>query len=1290
MIVRLIVALAVVVVGNAVDGVGFGGITSAVAATLGHGSTEIALTSRGDSWWVSTTVIERRSPTGESLASIRSDASGLGVIERFAVSPHDASLWAVTDGHYLVHVENDGVGVSAHPLPPRIASLAIAQNGDVWVALPDAILQFAADGRPLALHPLASNPLGVGDTARAVPRDSLPKRGDAADDPGWQQILVDSLRDQAWIVEPRRLARFDLKTLADRPSLEFPDDCEARDAALDGLTGNVFVLCDQAIRMFDATGAEVSKLSLAEGSKLSLAGANSDALDHLVYDPQSGDLIASDANKTLRVGTLGGLELRGSVDPALATVRPAPFRIDPTVALLRPPDGGATWDERQELVLSVGAQCPSAACVIPQSYFEDLELEIAINGVREISPEIDPVARRVALRAGTVLRPGVNRIDAEVRDRFGHIGRMRTASLTLVTSPAQSGDSDRMLVTKAANKPPTVTLTAPLAGSMFTTGSDITISASASDSDGSIARVEFYRNGSTLIGTATASPYTIVWSKAVAGSQSLTARAFDNRKGSTTSAPVVVNVVDNQAPTVTITNPADGAFIVAGSPITLTADARDGDGSVTRLEFLDGATTIAVPTAAPWTWTWSDAAPGPHALTARATDDRGAVTTSSAANVIIGAAPRVVIAAPAACTVVDAPIDLFVTVDVYSASSAIANVELFDGSTSVGTILQSPWRFVIANASVGTHSITARATDVHGLSTTSRPAIVEVRAANQPPTVTLTSPSEGATFASGATVTLRADASDPDGKIVSVLFLTDGSFAIGTVTEPPYQVDWKSLTQGSHTVYARVTDDRNAVTTSAPVHFTVAANLPPTVSLTAPADGATFGAPATINLAATASDPDGAIARVEFYSGTMLLGADTSEPFTYDWSGVGAGTYSLTARAYDNSGAMTASSTVSVIVAANVPPTVTLTAPAAAADYYAPATVSLAATASDPDGSIARVEFRADGAVVGSAAIAPYAVTWTDVPAGTYAITATAYDGNGGQTTTPPLSLVVKPPVSVNLIGLEDGATIDDDRVRITGSLSAPANSSITINGTVAHVDDLGFFHVNDLPLAPGVNTIDAVVTTQDGQSATRTVTVNSSGPGAFVVDASPTEGIESLTVTFRTENRAGVTFKQIFFDLDGDGYPNMIATPAEFTNGSFSFVATYPVGTWNVVIKAYDDLDRVIYETKKSIVVLMPDLYGNRIRAVYEQMLTRLGAGNVTGALTAFTGGAHEKYASIFDQLGSDLATIAGQVGSLTGMTFTMDVAELTVVRDTPDGPQQFPVYLIRTEDGTWRIDGM
>ena len=91
-------------------------------------------------------------------------------------------------------------------------------------------------------------------------------------------------------------------------------------------------------------------------------------------------------------------------------------------------------------------------------------------------------------------------------------------------------------------------------------------------------------------------------------------------------------------------------------------------------------------------------------------------------------------------------------------------------------------------------------------------------------------------------------------------------------------------------------------------------NTPPTVSLTSPANGASFTAPATIDLAATASDADGTISKVEFYSGTTLLGTDTSAPYTFTWSGVPAGTYTLRAAATDNAGASTQSGTVSVTV----------------------------------------------------------------------------------------------------------------------------------------------------------------------------------------------------------------------------------------------------------------------------------------------------------------------------------------------------------------------------------------
>jgi hypothetical protein len=91
-------------------------------------------------------------------------------------------------------------------------------------------------------------------------------------------------------------------------------------------------------------------------------------------------------------------------------------------------------------------------------------------------------------------------------------------------------------------------------------------------------------------------------------------------------------------------------------------------------------------------------------------------------------------------------------------------------------------------------------------------------------------------------------------------------------------------------------------------------NQPPSVTLSAPANAATFSAPATIDLAAAAADSDGSIARVEFYAGSTLLGSDTAAPYTWAWTGVPAGSYAVTARAVDNLGAATTSAAASVTV----------------------------------------------------------------------------------------------------------------------------------------------------------------------------------------------------------------------------------------------------------------------------------------------------------------------------------------------------------------------------------------
>lgn len=100
---------------------------------------------------------------------------------------------------------------------------------------------------------------------------------------------------------------------------------------------------------------------------------------------------------------------------------------------------------------------------------------------------------------------------------------------------------------------------------------------------------------------------------------------------------------------------------------------------------------------------------------------------------------------------------------------------------------------------------------------------------------------------------------------------------------------------------------------------------PPTVSLTAPTNNSTYTTLQIVNLSANAADSDGNIAKVEFYDGTTLLGSDNSAPYTYSWSGMSAGTHSLTAQATDNAGIVATSTVITVTVQAAQAPFRTIT-----------------------------------------------------------------------------------------------------------------------------------------------------------------------------------------------------------------------------------------------------------------------------------------------------------------------------------------------------------------------------
>src|SRR3569833_1170540 len=90
------------------------------------------------------------------------------------------------------------------------------------------------------------------------------------------------------------------------------------------------------------------------------------------------------------------------------------------------------------------------------------------------------------------------------------------------------------------------------------------------------------------------------------------------------------------------------------------------------------------------------------------------------------------------------------------------------------------------------------------------------------------------------------------------------------------------------------------------------ANTPPTVSLTSPTASQTIAAGATVPLAATASDPGGAVVRVEFRGDGTLVSTATTAPFTFNATGLAAGNHTVLATAFDNGSPALSASTATV------------------------------------------------------------------------------------------------------------------------------------------------------------------------------------------------------------------------------------------------------------------------------------------------------------------------------------------------------------------------------------------
>ena len=264
----------------------------------------------------------------------------------------------------------------------------------------------------------------------------------------------------------------------------------------------------------------------------------------------------------------------------------------------------------------------------------------------------------------------------------------------------------------------------------------------------------------------------------------------------------------NSAPSVNITAPSTGASVVQGTGMTFTGSATDReDGTISaRLTWtsnIDGQ----LGTGSTFTRTLSA---GTHTVKALVVDSAGASASAQVAVTVTGAAnaaPSVSIGSPANNASV-------VQGSAFSFSGAASDTE--DGNLSAGLTWTSNLdgqlgvgSTVSRVLSVGTHTVTAVVTDSAGATGSRSVAVTVTVYVNAPPAVSITYPSNNASFGDGTSVTFAGSATDrEDGNLSARLVWKssiDGPLGLGAGFT-------HALSTGTHTISAEVTDSSGSIT----------------------------------------------------------------------------------------------------------------------------------------------------------------------------------------------------------------------------------------------------------------------------------------------------------------------------------------------------------------------------------------------------------------------------------------------------------------------------------------------
>lgn len=339
---------------------------------------------------------------------------------------------------------------------------------------------------------------------------------------------------------------------------------------------------------------------------------------------------------------------------------------------------------------------------------------------------------------------------------------------------------------------------------------------------------------------------------------------------------VQLRIEINGPPGVSLTSPANGATFAVKTPINLCAAASDPGGQVSFVEFYAGATLIGSSASPPYCLTWSNAPAGQHILAARATDNSGLITTSS-------------------------PIQI--------------TVELRNDNFSARTPIPST-----NNSTVTVQGSNLGATKENG-EPDHRNFAVDRNPGGRSVWWSWRAPAAGRATIQPSVLAPGSANPESDSYYNTLVGVYTGS-TLGTLIEVPLVVSGNRVTFDAvaGTEYQIAVDglrDSSGVIYEGDITLTVIISQPPSVTLITPVNDTVFKAGTNIILQAVASDSDGAVVRVDFFRDGILIGSDSTKPYSNIWTKVPEGNYVVTAVATDDTGTASASEPARIVVRAS-------------------------------------------------------------------------------------------------------------------------------------------------------------------------------------------------------------------------------------------------------------------------------------------------------------------------------------------------------------------------------------